>query len=56
MDRLQLVWDPVFRDRRNDQLAALRETLGHADFDAAYQSGRTLSLAEAITVAQDITV
>ena len=56
IDKLQLVWESVFRDRRNDQLATLRETLGHADFDATYQTGSTLSLAEAIAVARDITI
>jgi hypothetical protein len=55
-DRLQLVLEARNRDRRSAELAALREILDHADFDAAYQHGRTLSLAEAITVVQDIPI
>ncbi|MDQ1511076.1 MAG: hypothetical protein QOG50_2920 [Actinomycetota bacterium] len=56
MDKLQLVWESVLRDRRNDQLAALREILDNADFDAAYERGHTLSLADAITVVQEIAI
>ena len=53
-EQLQLVWEQFVRDTRDAELAAIREILDSADFDAAYQSGRTLSLAEAITVVQDI--
>jgi predicted ATPase/class 3 adenylate cyclase len=55
-DRLQLVLEARNRDRRNTEHAALREILDPAKFDAAYQSGRTLSLADAITVVQDIKI
>lgn len=48
--------EPVFRMRRDREYAALRKTLDPADFDRAYQSGRALSLAEAITVVQNITI
>jgi predicted ATPase/class 3 adenylate cyclase len=53
-DQRQLVWEQFFLDTRTAELAAVREILDPADFDAAYQSGRTLSLADAITVVQDI--
>lgn len=55
-DRLQLAWTPFFRDMCNAELAGLREIVDPADFDAAHERGRTLSLAEAITVVQDITI
>jgi hypothetical protein len=55
-DQLQLVWDQFFLDTRTAELAAQREIVDPAEFDAAYQTGRTLSLTDAITVVQDIKI
>jgi hypothetical protein len=48
--------EPVFRERRDREYAALREVLDPADFDRAYQNGSALSLTEAITVVRDIAI
>ena len=55
-DEIQLVWNEVLRDERETQLAALHEIIDRTDFDAAYQRGRSLSLAEAIAVVEEIKI
>ncbi len=55
-EQVELVRPAVFTNTCNVELAALSEILEPGDFETAYQSGCTLSLAEAITVVQDITI